>query len=162
MRNIEIFKAISALVMADLYAHFPLKQDISPSELALNLGDELWDKSLKQDSGHPNVYERQRQFSPAALARPTIEWLANAGLISYSSYQNSKFKDVALTLKGLESIEAHSTRGKRLINASKNLLVDSAKDAAKEQLTKIAGEMFKWCVKEGPQLIHLVQNYGQQ
>lgn len=42
MNNIDIFKAISALVLAHCYDSFPLKVKVSPKELAVSLGDEFW------------------------------------------------------------------------------------------------------------------------
>lgn len=38
MKNIEIFEAISGLLLADLYQYFPLKMKVQPNEYALRLG----------------------------------------------------------------------------------------------------------------------------
>jgi hypothetical protein len=151
MRNIEIFKAMSALVLADLYANFPLKKKVDASELALRLDDELWDQSQKQDEYNSTVSHYIREFSPAAIVAPTVQWLASAGLIQYESEHNGRFKGVVLTAKGIESIEAKSGRGKKLLKLAQGVLVDATKDAAKKGLTGVFTEILTWSITGGPQ-----------
>ena len=134
MKNIEIFKALSGLAFAKAYDSFPLKISISPSELALELDDEYWEESQRQISG--SHYEYVRNRSPAGLAKPTIQWLADAGFLSYEKYDGSSFCGVCLTTKGLESIESDESRGKLLLDAVTNLAKDELKEQARHQLTK--------------------------
>ncbi|MFC1347731.1 MAG: hypothetical protein G8D83_21015, partial [gamma proteobacterium symbiont of Clathrolucina costata] len=66
MKNIEIFEAISGLLLADLYQYFPLKMKVQPNEYALRLDDGHWSECLVGEK-----YIRNR--SPAAMTKPTIE-----------------------------------------------------------------------------------------
>lgn len=155
MKNIEIFKAISAIIFAELYETFPLPKKINASDIALMLEEELWDKSKSQDPKNQNIHNYIRKYSPAALAAPTIEWLANAGLISFTAKHNGTFQNVVLTLKGLESIEAETGRGESLLNAMTALMTESSKDIAKEQLKSVFSDILKWCVEKSPTLLQM-------
>lgn len=156
MRNIEIFKAVSALVMADLYASFPLSKNIKSGALALGLNDELWDKSQVSDERQPHVSNYIREHSPAAISAPTIRWLASAGLIEYKSERDGTFMDVVLTAKGLESIESKAGRGKKLLKSAQGVLVDATKDAAKKELAGLFSEILKWSIAAGPSLVQAI------
>ena len=156
MRNIEIFKAISALVFARLYATFPLPTHLVASGFALGLDEKLWDPSQVQDDRNPNVYHYKREHSPAAIAAPTLRWLRSAGLIDYKEERDGKFIDVVLTAKGLESIEGNAGRAERLIKSAEGVLVDATKDAAKKELTAVFSEVLKWSVANGPTLLQVI------
>jgi hypothetical protein len=156
MRNIEIFKAVSALAMADLYASFPLTKNLKSGELAIRLNDDLWDKSLVPDERQPRVSNYVREHSPAAISAPTIRWLASAGLIEYKSEREGTFTGVVLTAKGLESIEAKAGRGKKLLKLAQSVLVDASKDAAKKELVDVFSEILKWSIYAGPSLVQAI------
>ena len=156
MRNIEIFKAVSALAMADLYASFPITKNLKSGELALRLSDDLWDKSQVPDARQPHVANWIRKHSPAAVSAPTIRWLASAGLIEYESERNGTFINVVLTPKGLESIESKAGRGKKLLKSAQGVLGDATKDAAKKELAGLFSEILKWSIAAGPSIVQAV------
>jgi hypothetical protein len=160
MNNIDIFKAISGLALAHCYDSFPLKIQISPAELAVSLGDEFWDESQKPISGNVSEYVRNR--SPAGIAKPTIEWMASAGLITYSGYRDGSFIDVCLTAKGLEAIESNQSRGNDLISAAKDLAKDELKNQARSQLKDIFSEVLTWTIEKSPTIMQAVTNYVSQ
>ena len=162
MKNIEIFEAISGLLLADLYEHFPLRIKIHPSDLAMRLDDGKWEESQEPITEDGNVTTYIRHKSPAGLAKPTIEWLASAGFITFDQYDDGDFIGVCLTPKGLESIKSDETRPNRLIEAAKGLLVDSTKDAVRGQLRKIASEIFSWGVKNAPTIYQTVSKLIEQ
>lgn len=157
MKNIEIFKTISAVVLAELYGSFPLPINIDPSIIVHNIDDDLWDEATIQDPDYPNLHHYQRKYSPTALASPTIEWLAAAGLISFSEKKDRTFENVVLTPKGLESIEAEAGRGDNLITAAKLLITDASKDAAKDNLKSVFSDVLKWCVEKSPTLVQVIK-----
>lgn len=156
MNNIEIFKSISGLVLANCYDNFPLKIKLSPSELALLLGDEYWDESLNTISDNVSDYVRKR--SPAAIARPTVEWMASSGLITYESYKDGYFTNVCLTAKGLEAIESKKGFGDKLLSAAKNLAKDTLKSEAKEQLRNVFSEVLSWSIQKSPTIFQSITN----
>ena len=158
MKNIEIFKAISGLVYAKLYDNFPLKIKLSPSSLAVELDDEFWSES--QTSITESVSEYNRNRSPAAIAKPTIEWLSNSGLITYDRYHDHEFEGVCLTAKGLESIEANSS-GRRLVTAMADLAKEELKGQAKNQLNSIFSKALSWSIEKSPTIIQTISNYAQ-
>lgn len=160
MNNIDIFKAISALVLAHCYDSFPLKVKVSPAELAVSLGDEFWDESQKPISENFSEYVRNR--SPAALAKPTIEWLASSGLITYQGYRDSCFIDVCLTAKGLEAIESNESRGSQLLSAAKDLATEELKDQARTRLKSLFSEVLSWTIEKSPTIFQAVTNYVSQ
>lgn len=153
MKNIEIFKALTSVILAELYSSFPLPKSIKKSEIALQLHDEYWEQAYKQDPNNENVYDLVNYNSPYALSGPTIEWLSNAGLISYSNKTSSTYENVVLTAKGLESIEVEAERGMNLLNNAANLAQDAFRDAAKEQLKMIASNIIKWCAEKSPTIL---------
>ena len=158
MKNIEIFKALSGLVFAKAYDNFPLKISICPSELALELGDEYWEESQRQISENHSEYVRNR--SPAGLAKPTIQWLADTGFLSYEKYDGSRFCGVCLTAKGLESIESDESRGKQLLDAVTNLAKDELKEQARLQLTKAFTGAMSWSIKNAPTIINSLSRFS--
>jgi hypothetical protein len=158
MNNIEIFKAISGLALAHCYDSFPLKIQISPADLAVSLGDDFWDESQTPISDNVSEYLRNR--SPAGIAKPTIEWMASSGLITYSGYKDGRFLDVCLTAKGLEAIESKQGRGNDLICAAKELAKDELKNQARSQLKDTFSEVLTWAIEKSPTIIQAVTNYG--
>jgi hypothetical protein len=156
MRNIEIFKAVSALAMADLYASFPMTKNLKSGELVIRLNDDLWDKSQVPDERQPHVSNYIREHSPAAISAPTIRWLASAGLIEYNSERDGTFTEAVLTAKGLESIETKAGRGKKLLKSAQSVLVDASKDAAKKELADVFSEILKWSIAAGPSLVQAI------
>ncbi|OUR72132.1 hypothetical protein A9Q78_07425 [Methylophaga sp. 41_12_T18] len=160
MNNIDIFKAISALAMAHCYDSFPLKIKLSPGELALSLGDEFWDESQKPISENVSEYVRNR--SPAGIAKPTIEWMAASGLITYEAYRDSQFIGVCLTAKGLEAIESDQDRGGNLIQAAKELAKEEFKDQARTKLKGLFSEVLSWSIEKSPTVFQAVTNYVSQ
>ncbi len=158
MRNIEIFEAISALLLADLYEHFPLKINVHPSSLAMKLDDCLWDESTEPVPGYGDIQIEKviRHKSPVALAKPTIEWLASAGFVSFDRYDRSDFIGVCLTPKGLELIKSDQERANRLVEAAKGIVKDSASDVMKNQLTGVFSEMLSWSIKNSPTIFQTV------
>jgi hypothetical protein len=159
VNNIDIFKAISALAFAQLYDSFPVKVVITPSELAVRLGDEFWEESQEPDTDNVSVSKYVRNRSPAGIARPTIEWLASAGFITYERYSDNSFRGVCLTAKGLESIESGAERGNRLLKAAKEITQDALKIEAKKQLTKLFSEVISWSVKNSPTMIQMLMKH---
>ncbi|MGF1751898.1 hypothetical protein [Vibrio cionasavignyae] len=160
MNNIDIFKAISGLVFAQAYESFPLKIDLSPSEIAISLSDEFWDESQRQIA--ENQFEYVRNRSPIGLAKPTIEWLGSAGLITFDGYRDGVFLGVTLTAKGLESIESKEEHGFNLLSAVKDLAVDELKDQARKRLKEVFSEALSWSVEKSPTIIQAVSNYASQ
>lgn len=158
MNNIEIFKEISGLVFAEAYGNFPLKISICPSELALKLGDEFWQESQQEISENDFQYVRNR--SPAALAKPTIEWLAESGFLTCEQYQDGKFIGVRLTAKGLESIESEPTRGQRLLDAATDVAKDELRSQARQQLSKAFAESLSWGVANATSIFGSLPNLG--
>lgn len=156
MNNIEIFKSISGLVLAKCYDNFPLKIKLSPNELALSLGDEYWDESLRKISDNAHDYVRNR--SPAAIAKPTVEWMASSGLITYDSYNDGYFTNVCLTAKGLEAIESKKGIGDKLLTAAKNLVKDELRSQAKEQLRNVFSEVLSWSIQHSPTIFQSITN----
>lgn len=156
MNNIDIFKAISALAFAKIYDQFPLKTKLSPNALAISLDDEFWNESEKQISN--NLYEHQRNRSPAAIAKPTIEWLASAGLITYESYKDGCFRGVIFTAKGLESIESGEKRGSKLLEAAKEIIQDEFKDQARIKLKDLFSEVLAWSIEKSPTIVQAITN----
>ncbi|QOP41197.1 hypothetical protein [Sulfurimonas marina] len=151
MTNIEIFRALSGLVFAKAYNSFPLKVSINPSELALQLGDKYWEESQHQISKSQFEYIRER--SPAGLAKPTIQWLIDAGFLDYERFEDNKFIGICLTAKGLESIESNESGGERLLNALTDLAKDELKDQARSQLSKVFSEALSWSISNAPTII---------
>lgn len=160
MNNIDIFKAISALAFAKIYDNFPLKINLSPSELAISLDDDFWGESQKSIAENQTEYIRNR--SPAGLAKPTIEWLGSAGLITFEGYKDGEFINVTLTAKGLESIESNQDRGSNLLCAAKNLAKDELKSQARKQLKDLFSEVLSWSVEKSPTIIQAISNYASQ
>ncbi|RYY02485.1 MAG: hypothetical protein EOO53_12945 [Gammaproteobacteria bacterium] len=158
MNNIEIFKAISALTLSQAYENFPLKIDISPSDLAITLDDEYWDESLKEIS--ENMSEVVRNKNPASIAKPTIEWLSSSGFITYTGYSDGVFKGVCLTVKGIESIESDNQRGNKLLLAVKELAIEELKTQAKVKLKVLFSEVLSWSLEKYPTIIQAVGNYS--
>lgn len=152
MKNIEIFKALSGLALAKAYDSFPLKISIYPRELALELSDEYWDSASHCE------YVRSR--SPAGLANPTIQWLAEAGFLSYEKYESGCFAGVCLTAKGLESIESDESRGKQLLDAAANLAKDELKEQARLQLSKAFTEAMSWSIKNVLTIVNSLTNFS--
>ena len=158
MKNIEIFKSLSGLVMAELYDAFPLPITLKPSELALKLDDSLWSDSLTSDPQQPHINNYNRRRSPAALSKPTIEWLQLAGLISYRHYKDGQFEGVVLTPKGLEAIESKPEIGKTLMSAMAEITKETSKEVAKEQFKNGFSDLLGWCIKNSPSIIHTIQS----
>ena len=161
MKNIEIFHALSGLVLADLYEQFPLKVNVRPGDLAIRLDDELWEDSLLPDENQPNVSTYIRRYSPAALARPTVEWLAGAGLITYADMRDGEFKGVCLTARGLEVISTKSGPAGRLLEVAKELTVEAGKESAREYLRALGSDVVRWCAERTPLVVQMVVNSTQ-
>lgn len=154
MTNIDIFKSISGLVMAELYDAFPIPINISATNLACKLGDEYWGHSTVSDPEQPHIQIYNRRRSPAAIAAPTIEWLASAGLLSYQSQKDRDFNSVVLTPKGLQAIESDQKTGKSLLMAVQELGVDASRDVAKDQLKNLFSDILKWCIEKSPYIVN--------
>lgn len=142
MKNIEIFEAISGLLLADLYQYFPIKMKIQPDEYALRLDDEHWSECLMGE-------KYMRNSSPAAMTKPTIEWLANAGYISYDAYDGEYFDGVTLTAKGLEVIRSDKSMAERLVSAAKDLAESEVKELARDNLRKLMSIFLEKGIKYG-------------
>ncbi|NWD07728.1 hypothetical protein [Pseudomonas gingeri] len=151
MKNIEIFRELSGLVLAKAYDSFPLDVTIRPTELALALGDERWDESQRSLSENHSEYIQNR--SPIGLAAPTVRWLMESGFLSYESYKDGAFVGVRLTAKGLESIESKKGRGAKLVNAVAGLAKEELKNQAKTQLSKAFAEVTAWSIKNVPTIV---------
>lgn len=160
MNNIDIFKAISALVLAHCYDSFPLKVKVSPEDLAVSLGDEFWNESQKPISENVSEYVRNR--SPAGLAKPTIEWMASSGLITYEGYRDGCFVGVCLSAKGLEAIESRENRGSQFLSAAKDLATEELKEQARSQLKSLFSEVLSWSIEKSPTIFQAVTNYVSQ
>lgn len=145
MKNIEIFRELSGLVLAKAYDSFPLGVTIRPSELALELGDEQWEESQRLVTG--NLYEYVPNRSPVGLAKPTVRWLIESGFLSCESYKDGAFVGVRLTAKGLESIESEEGRGEKLIKALAEVAKEELKGQAREQLSKAFTGLLSWSIK---------------
>ena len=160
MNNIDIFKAISALVLAHCYDSFPMKVRLSPGQLALSLGEEFWDESERPISDNVTEYVRNR--SPATIAKPTIEWMASSGFITYEAFRDGCFFGVCLTAKGLEAIESNESRGGQLLSAAKDLVKDELKEQARLRLKTLFSEMLSWSIDKSPTIFQAVTSYVSQ
>lgn len=158
MKNIEIFHALSGLLLADLYEHFPLKINVRAADLAIRLDDEFWDSSQLPDENLPNCSTYIRHHSPAGLAKPTIEWLASAGLITYNGMRDGAFEDVCLTARGLEVVSTKSGLAVKALAAVKELTVESGKESAREYLRALGSEAVRWCAEKTPLIMQMVVN----
>ncbi|MBT3042967.1 MAG: hypothetical protein KME67_08925 [Candidatus Thiodiazotropha sp. (ex Codakia orbicularis)] len=142
MKNIEIFEAISGLLLADLYQHFPIKMKVQPAEYSMRLEDEHWSECVV---GEKYV----RHHSPAAIVEPAIEWLANAGYISYDAYDGEYFDGVTLTAKGLEVIRSDKNLAEKLVSAAKDIAKSESKEIARENLRKLMSYFLEKGIKYG-------------
>lgn len=153
MKNIEIFKAITAVTLARLYERFPMKMDVVASEMALSLDDSLWSEAQIQIGDNPNHHEIVRHKSPGSLAAPTIEWMESAGLISVDRVGNGTFYGARLTARGLEAVESEAGRGSRLMEAAKSVVTGASKQVATEKLKELGAEVVQWCANRAPIVI---------
>lgn len=160
MKNIEIFEALSGLLLAELYEYFPLPKAVAPTELALKLGDDYWDEAEQplEETGQINAYIRHK--SPVGLAEPTIDWLAKTGFITHDGYYGSAFQNVCLTAKGLEAIRSAPGRESRLLDAAKNVVTGAVKDSARDELRKVFSEMILWSVQNSATLIQSASSFS--
>lgn len=158
MKNIEIFHALTGLLLADLYEQFPLKVDVRTTDLALRLDDGLWKDSLLTDENDPNVSTYIRHHSPIGLARPTVEWLAGAGLITYTGMRDGEFKGVCLTARGLEAISTKSGPAGKLLEVAKELSIETGKESAREFLRNLGSEVVRWCAEKTPLVVQMLVN----
>ncbi|GFD91075.1 hypothetical protein KUL152_33010 [Tenacibaculum sp. KUL152] len=160
MRNIEIFEALSALLFAKLYEQFPLRVDVNAYDIALSLGDELWDESSTPITEGSDIKTINRNKSPAGLSKPTIQWLKYAGLVDYISQDGSTFKQVCLTPKGLESIKVKPENESRLLKAAKDIAEGTAKDLAKKELKEAFSGILSWCAQHSPTVFQSISHMG--
>ncbi|WP_423840410.1 hypothetical protein ONE56_06030 [Vibrio mytili] len=156
MRNIDIFESYSALLLAHLYEHFPLRVNINAYELAMEIDEELWSESKKPLEHAPFIQKYIRHKSPVGLAKPTIQWLKLAGLIDYESENDSEFRNMVLTPKGLESIKVDPSVESKLLKAAESILVDATKETAQKELKEVFSEIISWCARNVPSLINSI------
>jgi DNA-binding protein YbaB len=158
MTNIDIFKSLSGLIMAELYDSFPIPIKVRAIDFAQKLDDEYWNDSTTPDPDHQHIDLYNPRRSPAAIAAPTIEWLSSAGLISYKAKNDHDFIGVVLTPKGLQAIESDTQRGQNMLLAAQNLAIDASKDAAKDQLKNLFSDVLKWCIEKSPYIVNAVHS----
>lgn len=158
MRNIEIFKEISGLALAQAYDSFPLKISIRPSDLSLALSDDLWDESQRLIAENHHEYVRNR--SPIGLAAPTVQWLVESGFLSCERYHDGEFSGVSLTAKGLESIESQEGAGEKLVKAAAGLVKEELKEQARAQLSNVFTALMSWGIKNAPTIYASISRAG--
>jgi hypothetical protein len=146
--NIENFNAISGLIFAQLYARFPMKEDLDEVAIAKALGVEIIDASAPDWSG-PKLYNFG-EVSPGLPLRKMLwaacTWLRDERFIR----AEGEFADreMVLTTKALTAMNAHpksldGTLGKRLQSAAKSAGTEAGKKAISETVGQIIGAAAK-------------------
>ena len=97
--NIEIFDRCVASVLAELYVHFPLPQDLIFSDLAMD----LWDDDKDGEESYLHKHEVYSQ---------TVNWLEKADFIWLSKMNSYEAWGVVLAPKGLELLKTPSSLDK--------------------------------------------------
>ncbi len=154
MRNIDIFEAYSALLLAHLYEHFPLRVNVNAYELAMKIDETLWDESKTPLEHAPFIQKYNQHKSPVGLAKPTIQWLKLAGLIDYESENDSEFSKMVLTPKGLESIKVDPDVENKLLKAANSMLIEASKQTAQNELKEVFSSIISWCARNVPSLMN--------
>ncbi|MFC1335394.1 MAG: hypothetical protein G8D91_12020 [gamma proteobacterium symbiont of Clathrolucina costata] len=83
------------------------------------------------------------------MTKPTIEWLASAGYISYDNYDGEYFDGVTLTAKGLETIRSDKSMAEQLIAAAQDVTKSELKNIAREKIRQIMSDMLAKGIKYG-------------
>ncbi|MFA7597221.1 MAG: hypothetical protein WCY92_12790 [Novosphingobium sp.] len=129
MKNIELFNEYAAAIFATLYERFPVKQSLDAREIC---GHHTVDDfgGVVDDSGRPS-----RAFD---IALSTVEWLGDNGFIALGDRHNFGFRDVVLTAKGLETLNARpdslggkESFGERILRLLREGSIEVAKETGK-------------------------------
>ncbi|MGH8613276.1 MAG: hypothetical protein ACREYF_15000, partial [Gammaproteobacteria bacterium] len=135
-QNIDDFNRGVALILAHLYQRFPIPAMLKVAEL----------------DAHEDLLpeETERRDSRQAVYGAAIEFLAEEGYLRFHSHAGRRalFANVVLTSKGLSALQktpeamlAPSSRtvGDTLIEATGDLLKDSAKELIRQAIRIILG-----------------------
>lgn len=153
MKNIDVFHEVSGLVFAKLYDAFPVRITINKTDIASELSDEAHKRGWTQIA--EGAEERIRNRTPLTITGSTIEWLRDAGFLSYQSVADGNYEGIILTTKGLESLQQGSGLGSKLVNAAKDLVVAETKAVASEQLRTAVNAVLSWSAQNLPMLIRV-------
>lgn len=138
MQNIDLFNEYAAVILAQLYESFPVKDDLD----------------VRKITGHADVDEfgaicgpGGRRSKEAETAFATIEWLLDSGYVRAEDRRYPYgFARCVLTAEGLrllnampESVRTKETAGDKLSRLVREGAVEFARDAAKALLTLGAG-----------------------
>lgn len=125
--NIERFNEVTGLVLAHLYAHFPVPQDIEAGEFVEN--------ATVPAPRYPGVISpfTEELTEDGTFFVSAMEWLAHAGYLSFERRFNSSISGVVLTEKGLQTLNAVPDSLVTIVPLGERL-VDAAKSGGKEVL----------------------------
>lgn len=119
--NIERFNEVTGLLLAHLYEHFPVPQDIEAGEFV--------DNATVPAKPIPGVISPYFEdlTTDGTFFVSAVEWLATAGFLTFDKRFNSEITGVVLSEKGLqtlnavpESLTASAPLGERLVDAAKS------------------------------------------
>ncbi|PVB59733.1 hypothetical protein [Labrenzia sp. 011] len=146
--NIDDFNTITGLIFAQLYANFPVKEDLDEAAIAKALGIEIIDVSSK-DWPDPKIFNFG-EISPGLPLRRVLWaaciWLRDEGFIRADG--ESANIEMVLTTKALSAMNAHPKSleeplGKRLQSAAKTAGTEAGKKAISETASLIIGAVAK-------------------
>ena len=118
MKNIDQFNEIAGLVFAELFESFPLRNDLSPTEIA----------NAKEEYDFKIAYE-------------TIRWLSAYGYIETSGGCLNGDCQATLTPKGFGVLNVIPEGIKEKSSSYGQLITEAAKETALEQGKKGLGEL---------------------
>lgn len=135
-QNIDDFNRGVALILAHLYARFPIPAMLKVAELDPH-GDLLPEESERREARH-------------AVYGAAVEFLRDEGYLRYTNHVGGRalFSHVVLTSKGLAALQKtpeailtapSKTIGDALIDVTHDLLKDSAKELIRQAIRMVLG-----------------------
>lgn len=138
MRNIDVFNEFVAVILAQLYESFPVKEDLDVRTISGHTDENEFGIICAPDG---------RESKEAQVAYSTIEWLVDTGYIRADKPRPYRaFRGCVLTAEGLkllhatpESVQVKETVGDKLVRLVREGTPELARDAVKALLTLGAG-----------------------
>lgn len=138
MRNIDVFNEYVAVILAQLYESFPVKEDLDVRTISGHTDENEFGIICAPDG---------RESKEAQVAYHSIEWLVDTGYIRADEPRPHRFfRGCVLTSAGLkllqaipESVQVKETAGDKLVRLVRESSTELARDAAKALLTIGAG-----------------------
>lgn len=134
MRNIDLFNEYVAVILAQLYKSFPVKDDLDARKIS---GHEEEDEFgvIRAPDG--------RVSKEAEVAYHSVEWLVETGYVRSDEHRYLRaFGGCVLTTEGLrllqatpESKKVTEAAGDKLVRLVREGIGDQARDAAKALMT---------------------------